>query len=376
MYVMIMWIVFAVVTAIGLAVVLRPLTGVKSAVDAAGVEAPEIGIYRDQLEEVERDEARGVIGEPEAEQARLEISRRLLAATDLSEAASSRPDSSRNLATAGIMSIVVLIGLSGYLYLGSPNLPSQPHAQRVANATQNKDFLALIAQVEAQLEKNSEDVRGWLVLAPAYLRVQRFADAADAFGRAVDLTKPDAELLTAWGEAMVLAASGLITVEARLAFDRALALDPQFAKARFFKAMAAGQDGDHSEAIRIWEALLKDAPPDAAWRATVERHIAQAKAATGSGPALDKDVIDQAQEMNAEERQAMIKGMVKRLADRLEENGDDLQGWIRLIRARVVLGEKNKALQALSAATKQFASDSAALGQLNALGSQLGLESN
>ncbi|MGI9482362.1 MAG: c-type cytochrome biogenesis protein CcmI [Hyphomicrobiales bacterium] len=368
-----LWIAFAVLTALALAAVLKPLLRAASA-SRPDEDSPELAIYRDQLSEVERDVERGVVGSDEAEAARTEISRRLLAADEAAQKAktsATNPQPVAGMVIAG----VVAVSLAGYLTWGSPDLPGQPRKERIQNAAANQNFQALIVQVEQQLEKNPEDARGWQVLAPAYMRVRRYADAADAFAKAVDLTpSPGADLLTAWGEASVLARSGLVTAEANSAFLRALSVDPKYPKARYFAGIAAAQDGRNEEAIKIWTELLADAPADAPWRQTVVGQINKLQGVDTEAPGPDREDIEAAQQMSAEDRAQMIQSMVTRLSERLQEDGKDLNGWMRLVRARMVLKQKQEAIKALSDARANFAGDEASLAQLDSLASQMGLE--
>ena len=177
--------------------------------------------------------------------------------------------------------------------------------------------------------------------------------------------------------------AGLVSADAQSAFQKALEIDPKQAKARFYLGIAKYQDGDKEEALRRWNELLASAPADAPWRSTVQAYVkrvggAEAEVAAeqpgARAPALDKDTIAGANEMSAEDRQQMIRGMVDRLASRLSEDGKDLNGWLRLIRARTVLGENDKAKQALSDARETFKDDSNAIGLLSEFAVKLGLE--
>jgi len=371
---MLLWIAFAVLTALALAVVLKPLFSGGNA-ESNSESAAELVIYRDQLQELERDVERGVIDKSQAEAARTEISRRLLRADEAVTQAASGEASHKTLAMT-VLAGVVVMALGGYITLGSPDKPGQPQKQRVNQASGNQDFQVLVAQVEGELEKNPEDARGWKVLAPAYMRVRRYTDAADAFAKAVDLTpSPGADLLTAWGEAVVFANSGLVTAEAKNAFTRALIVNSTYPKALFYSGMAAAQDGRNDQALKIWKSLLKSAPANAPWRDTVVSQIKQLEGAgASSAPGPDAEAVEAAKDMKPEDRQAMIESMVERLSTRLAEDGKDLNGWVRLVRARMVLKQKDAAIKALKDARANFSGDDTSLGTLNALAKQMGLE--
>ncbi|MEM8688348.1 MAG: c-type cytochrome biogenesis protein CcmI [Pseudomonadota bacterium] len=389
---MIFWSVVAGATIIVILLVLRPL--LRGGADAPGEHTPEVDIYKDQLAEVEQDIARGVLSDAEAEAAKTEIARRLLAAADAQAKMEVESGSKAQMGAAIIATGALGLTIGAYAYVGSPGLPGQPLAQRAAQSNANPDLSKLVLQVEQQLEKTPNDVRGWSVLGPALMRLRRFHDAAGAFGKAVALAPSNADLQTSYGEALTMSEAGLVTADAHKAFTAALSINPKQAKARFYLAIAAYQDGRKQEAITRWKELLADAPPNAPWRQTVASHIQRAQAAEGvkpekpdegvktaeanetRPPALDKDTISNAEQMSEADQQEMIKGMVNRLADRLAQKGDDLGGWLRLMRARMVLGQKDLAQRALSDARGNFEGDAASLERLNAFAGELGLETN
>lgn len=367
---MLLWIAFALLTAVVLAVLLWPVMRAGEAVESRVLY--DLNVYRDQLAELERDEGAGLIAGTEAAAARAEISRRMLQADQAQPGAdAASPDHGRTWAlVAGVL--VPVVALAGYLATGNPQYRDVPRAERIAQAVDNNDLPALIAQVEARLAQSPEDAQGWAVLAPAYRRVGRFADAAQAFARAVELNAPDAALSSDYGEALVVANDGMITQEARKAFDRALEISPGYPKASFYRAVADAQDGKTQQARAVFTALLEKAPADAPWRQAVERQLAALDASPG-GPVLEKEQLQAAGDMTPEQRQQMIRGMVARLDARLHEDGDDIDGWLRLINARIVLGEREAASKALGDARRQFAGNEPVLTRLAQLADQLGL---
>ncbi len=379
---MIFWTAVAGAAIIVILLVLRPL--LRGASEAEGEHTPELDIYKDQLAEVEQDIVRGVISERDAEAAKTEIARRLLAVAEAQESDGAKTGTAGMAGAAVIGVAAVALSLAGYSYTGSPTLPDQPRSERAKQAEANPDLSNLVEQVEKQLEKTPDDLRGWAVLGPAYMRLRRFSDAADAFRRAVELSPKDADLQTALGEAITMSEAGLVSADAHAAFDKALGINPNQAKARFYMGIATYQDGRKKEAITRWKELLADAPANAPWRNTVISHIqraegAEAKAAEDTKarpPALDKETLANAEQMSESEQQEMIKGMVDRLAGRLAENGKDIEGWLRLIRARSVLGQKEEASKALASARDNFKDDSASLERLKTFATQLGLETN
>jgi cytochrome c-type biogenesis protein CcmH len=366
---MTLWFVFALMTIAAIFAVLWPLgRGVRPERDGS-----EAAVYRDQLAEIDRDAAAGLIGASEAAAARVEIGRRLLAAVDDQRG----PPVASNLGLRRSAAIIALVGLplvtaAVYIPLGSPQLGDFPLAQRtrVPDATQPLDNL--VAQVEQHLEKNPADGRGWSVLAPVLLRLGRFDDAVRAYRNSIAYNGDSAERRSDLGEAMAGAAGGVVTADAKAEFERAIAFNAGDAKANYFLGLAAEQDGRSSEAATIWRAMLAKAPPDAPWRPLVRAALARIGGSTA--PVLSDDAVAAAKDMNEADRGAMIHGMVDRLASRLKQNGDDVEGWLRLVRAYMVMGDRDKAKAALSDARQAVANDAGRLRQLNEGLKNLGLD--
>ncbi len=356
------WIALAVLTGIAIAAVLWPLVARgRGAQPAAAYDA---AVYRDQLAELERDVGRGLIGASEAAAARSEIARRLLAAAKQSGGQSlHNAIQPKGIILAGLIGIPAL-SLAVYLALGQPLMPGVPHAERLAHAMENQDYAALIAQVEQHLAERPEDAQGWSVLAPIYLKQGRYVDAANAYGRLIALSGERADLLTSYAEALILADGGIVTEKAREAVDRGLALDPKLPKARFYKGLAAKQDGDRDQALKIWRALLADAPQDAPWRQFVQRNIDEVEGGT-SGPPVSRERMGAVTSQSPAQQREMIRGMVDGLEARLNANSGPLDDWLKLAQARMVLGEQKAALAALDRASERFRSDNAALARID-----------
>ncbi|MEH2470049.1 cytochrome c-type biogenesis protein CcmH [Nitrobacteraceae bacterium AZCC 2161] len=356
---MTLWFVFALMTAAAIFAVLWPLGRARSS--AGGTEA---AVYKDQLAEIGRDAASGLIGPPEAEAARVEISRRLLAADDTERDIPVRTSPTFRRAVAVIALIgLPLIAVAFYLPLGSPRLPDFPLAERTRAPSASEPLDNLVAQVQAHLEKNPTDGRGWSVLAPVLAKLGRFDDAVTAFRNAITYSGDSAARRADLGEAMSAAANGVITTEAKTEFERAVALDADEVKARYFLGVAAEQDGRAAEAASIWRAMLAKAPADAPWRPLVQ--AALVRVGGPSLPALSDDTMASVQGMSADDRSAMVKGMVDRLATRLKQDGNDVEGWLRLVRAYMVLGDRDRAKSALTDARQAVGSDAGKLQQLN-----------
>ena len=379
---MTLWFVFALMTAAAIFAVLWPL-GRRTVVRAGN----DMEVYRDQLDEIVRDRKSGLIGEAEAEAARVEVSRRLIAAADAAEAAKPALESPslwrrRGTAIAGLV-LLPVCATAIYMRLGSPQLPGEPLAERLQAATHaNESIATLVSQVEARLERNPQDGRGWEVLAPVYLRLGRFDDSAKAWRKVIAISGETADRQANLGEALVAASNGIVTTDAKAAFERALALDPQQLKSKFFVGVAAQQDGKRDKAAEIWRGMLKDAPAGAPWAATVRHALASldepagASSAAGNAaqPGPSAADVAAASGMTTEQRGAMIRGMVAQLAGKLKENGSDVEGWLRLVRAYMVLGERDKANAAAADARRALASDPGKVQRVNELAKGLGLE--
>lgn len=371
-----LWLAFSLMTAAAVFAVLWPLSRRSRA--AGGSDAV---VYRDQLDEIDRDRAGGLIGEAEAEAARIEVSRRLIAASDASGAQlNSGPSQSlwrRRAAAVSALVILPVLAAGIYLMLGSPQQPGEPLAERQRAAQSNQSLASLIAQVEAHIERDPKDGRGWEVLAPVYLRMGRFDDAVKARRNALTLNGETADRQSDLGEALVAAANGIVTADAKQAFDRAVALDHKQFKARYFVGLAAEQDGRKDDAAAAWRALVADSPPDAPWIPTIQEALARigAQGNETKAPAPGRDDIAAAASMSESERGAMVRGMVARLASRLAQDGSDVDGWLRLLQAYMVLGERDKASAAANDARRALAGDEAKLRQINEQAERLGIKS-
>jgi cytochrome c-type biogenesis protein CcmH len=236
----------------------------------------------------------------------------------------------------------------------------------------NQSLDNLVTQVEAHLEKNPTDGRGWNVLAPVLTRLGRYDDAVRAYHNSITYNGDSAERRADLGEALAGAAGGVVTAEAKAEFEHAVALDSTDVKARYFLGLAAEQDGRKAEAASIWNDMLEKAPPDAPWRPLLQAALARVGGPTA--PALPDNAMAAAKDMSEADRSAMIHGMVDRLATRLKQNGDDVEGWLRLVRAYMVMGDRDKAKSALTDARQAVANDAERLRQLNEGLKNLGLD--
>lgn len=383
---MLFWILVAILTAAVAAVLLLPL--MRAAAPLPSRHSHDIEVYRDQLGELARDRDAGLIGSEEAELARAEIARRMLAASAADQAAAERTPKrllSNRLSQAFIFLCLPAIGLCLYLTTGSPGVPAQPLAARLADP--NGDVNILIAKAENHLALDPEDGAGWDLLAPIYMRHGRLEDAVAAYDRAIRLLGPTPARMGSYAEALVAQGGGLVTSEAQNALRKALALDPNDPRSAFYLALGLKQEGKNAEALSAFRKLAGSSPADAPWLPLVNQHIAEladSPAAVGptgpaaTGPAAPGNPtpgdIAAAKEMNDGDGQSMIRGMVDSLASRLKEDPANLEGWMRLIRSYVVLDQRDRAEEALHEGLIAFPATGVQGKQLLALAQELGLD--
>jgi cytochrome c-type biogenesis protein CcmH len=271
-------IVLAVVT---LTIVVLPLLRRTAAAPTARFDR---AVYRDQLQEVERDLARGVLNTTEAASARLEIERRLLATanTDSETIAPRR----RRLMAASIIIIVIVWAAGFYMILGAPGVPDMPFAARDRQTEMNaghRDVEDAAARLEARLKSTGGDADGWMLLARTESGLAHWDKAAEAYGRVLQLA-PDragAPVQVAYGETLTLAAQGMVTPAAKSAFSTAIAKEPHNPIARFYLALADAQAGDDKSAITAWLKLAGELPANSDIRAEIGRRIGAAAEEAG-----------------------------------------------------------------------------------------------
>jgi cytochrome c-type biogenesis protein CcmH len=359
------WIVliFAFATA---CLILRPL--VRSAAPAAAG-MPELEAYKLQLAELGREEERGTLGKEEAEQSRTEISRRLLRANRQKGAAdAARSESDFNAYSAYFaLAGAIAIGAAGlYFYFGAGGMPDEPLEARLSVPPEQQPIAIQIANVEHRLRANPQDALGWTVIAPVYFRTQQFNKAAEAYRRAMRLGGEDEDKLLGLFESLTFANDGVAPADAKPALDSALARNPKSLRGRFWQAILARQDDRKADAERIFREMLSENIPDG-WKGVIGKQLAALGAEPGSASAAPQTQAGEGGQA------AMIRGMVARLAARLQQNGADLDGWLKLIRSYAVLQETDKAQEAAASARAQFASEPQAQAQIEALVRELGL---
>jgi cytochrome c-type biogenesis protein CcmH len=403
---------------------------------------PDANVYRDQLAEVDREQRDSLISAEQADSARLEIKRRLLAldrnALPVIRRLSSieRTFFGRGLALAGVVAAMAL-----YLMNGNPEIPSQPRSAAAtpvpavaARAVQpnapagpagapsagGSPSIAgvdeMIEKLASRLAKSPKDADGWRMLGWSYFGTERFVEAGQAYAKAIELSPQVASLRTSYGEAMVRTADGRVTPDAAKSFEEAVKLDAKDPRARFFLGLAKEQAGSKAAALKDWLAVLTDAgPTDDGLPELKERIQALAKelgqdvsAALGKTAAVAPQTpaaplpaaggvlgklnaaaqaeqtapargptpadVKAAEALPASDRNAMIQSMVDGLQKRLDASPRDAEGWTKLIRSRMVLGEADKAKAAFDRAIKTFADAPAELKQITDTAAELGLK--
>ncbi len=370
--VMLFWVIAAAMTLGASLAVLLPLT-TRTQTESDN-SSHDLEVYRDQLSEVDRDLARGLVQPAEAEQARAEIGRRILQLGRDGLAHGAKAGATRYVRAVSAAAVLVVPVLSWGLYagFGSPDLPSQPLSSRLAKNPADSSVDELVARAEAHLAADPSDGRGWDVLAPIYLRMQRFDDSVTAYRNAIRLEGSTAARQAGLGEAIANVSGGVISAEAQAAFEAALRLEPANPKARFYLAMALMQEGRKQEAAASWQSMLAALPPDSPWQGAVEQALAAAGRSVDS-PGPDQSDVAQASRMNPQDRGAMIEGMVASLDEKLKQNPRDQEGWMRLIRSYMVLGRHDQARTALGRGVAAFGAGSEEAAKLTAFATSLGL---
>lgn len=413
---MTLWIILTAMISVAATLVVAPF--LRRRTGGPGSSDQSIAVARSQIEAIEAEVAQGLLAPQEAQSARTEIERRIVAASRAPRFALGEASDKVRLVAVAVVSGWVVIGSAAlYLSIGRPDLPAAPHlpmaslAQPVAPApatamaspaspvqaemsqpTGSVD--GAIASLVARLSETPDDAEGWRMLGWSYFNTGRYAEAAKAYAQAVALVEDDPDLWSHYGETLVRAADGLVTTPAHEAFDAALALNPDDARARFFKGMALEQDGDPRAAIDLWIEMLTDARPDADWAPGVLQRVRELASQHGIdiagrlpetepllppppvAPGPTQADVDQAAGMTPAERQAMIAGMVDGLEARLEDAPDDPEGWMRLMQSRMVLNDPEAARAAYERALRQFSRFPDTLARIDAKADELGLRTD
>jgi cytochrome c-type biogenesis protein CcmH len=377
--------------------------------DALTGPALDMQVYKDQLAEVERDLARGVIDSGEAARSRIEVQRRLLEADRAARAATSAAGGRVGPIMASGLALAVLAGAFGlYWQLGAPLYPDLPLQARLDAADRfradridqeaaeaqlgavqidpNADpkHLELMTQLRAALKDRPDDLAGYELLARNEAALGDYVAARKAQARVLELKGDSAagSDFADYAYVQIAAAGGYVSPQAEAALSNALQRDASNRLARFYSGVMFAQVGRPDMTFRLWRPLLDDAPADDpfadAVREQIENIAAEAgvrftlpEAAPMSGPSAAD--IAAASEMSDEDRQGMIRGMVERLSERLASEGGPPEEWARLITALGVLGDKERATAIWAEAQQVFAATPDALVPVRAAAEGAGI---
>lgn len=332
-----------------LPIVLPLLRGTRVPADGAAFDQ---AVYRDQLRELDRDIARGLLTQAEAQASRVEIQRRLLAAAARSGQGASLVRPSPILALA-VIAITSIGSISLHALLAEPLRLPDPAAEQRAEVER------LAQQLRDRLAKEPGSQEGWRLYGRTMAALADWPAAIEAYQRAIALGDASADTAASLGEVLVARAGGSVVAPARALFRDALAIEPANGMARYYLALGLGQDGKPLEAIEALRGLAGELPADSAARAGIARQIASLAqqagiappelpggTAAGAEPGPDQATMEAAANLPPSDRARMVRDMMARLAERLETNPDDLEGWLRLARSYGVLGEHEKAADA------------------------------
>ncbi len=372
----------------------------------------DVQVYRDQLDEVERDLARGVVTEDEAERVRLEVSRRILDADKAAtESTGGQAPSGATWVAAGGIGVVVLAGsVLLYLQIGAPMYPDMPLKTRIALADAARaerasqaevearmpvrgpveadpEYLDLVERLRTAVAANPNDLQGQLFLATNEARLGNYDAAHPALAAAIALKGDEATSAdyADLADLRIMATGGYVSPEAEAALAQALKLDPRNGVARYYTGLLYSQTGRPDLAFRFWDGLLKDSTAQAPWVPPILGQIEEVAHRAGvrytppafaSAPAMPGPTAEQmeaAAEMSEEDRAAMIRGMVDGLSERLATEGGPPEDWARLIGALGVLGEQERAAAIWDEAQSVFAESAEAMATLRAAAQRAGV---
>lgn len=369
------WGFWAVAGMMALAVAVPLLSALRGAKAPAPSAAQDVRVYRDQLGEVDRDLARGTIASDEAQRLRAEIGRRLIDADRAVMA--DAPDTGRGsmVVPASVIATLIAVSAVAYWRIGAPGYPDLPLQSRLAQAdvlmqsrpsqaeavastpAQAKptdidpDFLDLMTKLRIAVADRPDDLRGLELLSrnEAALGNLAAAEAAQRKLLAVKATAATSADRAALAEILIVAAGGYVSPEAEAELKMALNLDPANPTARYFSGLMFSQAGRFDRTFALWQPLLDEGPADAPWVAAIRAQIEEVAYRAGVNFTLPDEAgpsaadVAAAGDMSAEDRQEMIAGMVSQLSDRLARDGGSVEEWNQLIRALVVLDQRDEA---------------------------------
>jgi len=379
---------FLCVTGLILRPVLRPVSGDSGALD----DDSHLMVYKDQLEELAREKAKGGVSEDEANAMEAEIRRNLLSAARQS-GGHSGSSLSPTLKTAAIFICAAIPAASFILYaqLGTPSLPDLPLADRdIAGQSQGPVPERMAQAIEAlkkELEENPDNLDGWVALSRALTAADQVLEAVSALRNAVALAPDNIQIKGDLASTLTQASQGVVGQEATELFGEILQAEPGDPRARYFNGLITAQSGDLRGAIAIWRGLEADSPFDAPWMPAVQSSVQAAGEQLGIDPtsikpqrvnigrrAPSQEEIAAIEALSEQEREALVNSMVENLAVRMEEEPDNIEGWVRLIRSYGVLGRMDDAQTAFDKAKTASDWSEQNLDRLDKLANEIGLE--
>jgi cytochrome c-type biogenesis protein CcmH len=369
---MTLWLALALMTGLSVFMVLYPLSR-----RPAGVAATDRDVYLAQLAELEHEQRQGLLNPEDADSARIEVSRRVLAAKDsaLPQDVSDAQVFARRLFIVAALVLVPVSAIGTYVLTGSPLRPDEPLATRLAAPAADDSLQNLVTRVERVLAENPDNAQAAQVLAPIYMRTGQFDKAAKAHAAVIRVLGSTAEREEALGEALVMQAEGTVTPLAKAAFERAYAQNAQRAMPRYYLGLAARQAGDTATASRLWQQMVRAAADDAPWLARVREALAElAMDGLSPAPLLSPEEGRDIRQAPPKRQRELIAGMVDRLQARMEADKASIDLRLRFIRSAFGLGERDRAAAALQEGLSLFASQSEAVRRLSDLQLGLGLE--
>jgi cytochrome c-type biogenesis protein CcmH len=409
---MLFWIITGVLAIVAAALLARAL--VQSRAGAEPPAAYDLRVYRDQLKEVDKDLARGVINAEDAERTKAEISRRILTADAQIKAGGDTGGQPQGLGRgmalalsvaliAGSLGLYWKLGAPGYADLGLATrieMAKELHATRPSQAEMeaqlpatpamgevSPEYRELVEKLRKAVADRPNEIQGYMLLARNEAALGNFTAAHEAQARVLELKGDTATARdhVDYADLLILATNGYVSPQAEKALLDALALEPRDASARYYMGLMLAQTGRPDRAFRTWDALLREGPANAPWIAPIRAQIEEIAALAGivnytppsAAPAMpgpSSEDMQAAQDMTPEERMEMIQGMVAQLSDRLANEGGTPEEWARLIAAYGVLGEAERASAIWTEAQQVFKDRPEALATIRAGAERAGLE--
>lgn len=318
-------------------------------------------LYQTRISEIENDHANGRLDEASVEVAKVEAARLLINSKTVHANGKTATANSNRLLLVSNVALLPLLCLGVYLYTGSPPQLSTPQISAVDLSEQSLD--QLLETAEQRLKASPDDVRGWRVVAPVYVRANRLDDAIVAYQNVLRIEGPSTEVLSAMAEVMVAKSDGTVGRNALQLFQQAVSLDERNSTANFFIGLFALQNGNREEARSVWQAMIDSATGDEDWIEVMQQRVARLDEPAASPQISDQPAITLPESVSGEQRE-MIEGMVSGLAERLGDDPSDKQGWARLVRAYMVLGKRDDAVAAIDRAAQSHSDDAELMNAL------------